>query len=188
MWLGPTPGPVGSPLTTKGDVYGFTTVDARLAVGTDGQVVVADSAEGLGIKWDDHGIWKTDWTPTYANITVGNGTVVARYVEIGDFIRAQFMLTFGSTTTMGSSHTISLPVTADASFTAGLLNLGPAILDEAGGNARHGYARRQTSTTCRVQIFDASTTHLQEVAVTATVPFTWGTGDILSFNIVLEKA
>jgi hypothetical protein len=30
-----------SPLTTKGDLYGFSTVDARLAVGTNGQVLSA---------------------------------------------------------------------------------------------------------------------------------------------------
>ena len=42
-----------SPLTTKGDVYGFDTVDARLGVGTDEQVLTADSAQSLGIKWAD---------------------------------------------------------------------------------------------------------------------------------------
>jgi hypothetical protein len=40
-----------SPLTTKGDVLGFSTVNARLAVGTDGQVLTADSTQALGIKW-----------------------------------------------------------------------------------------------------------------------------------------
>jgi hypothetical protein len=40
-----------SPLTTKGDVYTYSTVDARLPVGTDGQVLSADSAETTGLKW-----------------------------------------------------------------------------------------------------------------------------------------
>lgn len=40
-----------SPLTTKGDIHGFSTVDARLAVGSDGQVLTADSTQSLGIKW-----------------------------------------------------------------------------------------------------------------------------------------
>ena len=40
-----------SPLTTKGDVYTFSTVDARLAVGTNGQVLTADSGEVTGLKW-----------------------------------------------------------------------------------------------------------------------------------------
>lgn len=40
-----------SPLTTKGDLIGFSTVNARLGVGTDGQILVSDSASTLGIKW-----------------------------------------------------------------------------------------------------------------------------------------
>ena len=40
-----------SPLTTKGDLYGFSTVDARLPVGADDQVLTADSSEALGVKW-----------------------------------------------------------------------------------------------------------------------------------------
>lgn len=41
-----------SPLTTKGDLYGFSTVNARLPVGTNGQVLTADSSQALGVKWD----------------------------------------------------------------------------------------------------------------------------------------
>jgi hypothetical protein len=41
----------GSPLTTKGDLYTYSTTDARLGVGTNGQVLTADSTAGTGIKW-----------------------------------------------------------------------------------------------------------------------------------------
>jgi hypothetical protein len=40
-----------SPLTTKGDLYGFSTVDARLPVGTNDYVLTADSTQTLGVKW-----------------------------------------------------------------------------------------------------------------------------------------
>lgn len=40
-----------SPLTTKGDLYGFSTVDARIPIGTNGHVLTADSTESLGLKW-----------------------------------------------------------------------------------------------------------------------------------------
>jgi hypothetical protein len=45
------PGGSSSPLTTKGDIYGHSTVDARVPVGSDGQILYADSAQTLGIKW-----------------------------------------------------------------------------------------------------------------------------------------
>lgn len=40
-----------SPLTTKGDLYSFDTDNARLPIGTDGQILVADSNESTGLKW-----------------------------------------------------------------------------------------------------------------------------------------
>lgn len=40
-----------SPLTTKGDVYTYSTTDARLGVGANGTVLTADSAEATGLKW-----------------------------------------------------------------------------------------------------------------------------------------
>ncbi len=40
-----------SPLTTKGDIYGFTTHPQRIPVGADGQTLIADSTVPLGVKW-----------------------------------------------------------------------------------------------------------------------------------------
>ena len=42
-----------SPLTTKGDLYTYSTTDARLPVGADGQIVSADSTQATGLKWID---------------------------------------------------------------------------------------------------------------------------------------
>ena len=41
----------GSPLTTKGDLYGFSTVDARIPIGANDTVLTADSTQSLGLKW-----------------------------------------------------------------------------------------------------------------------------------------
>lgn len=40
-----------SPLTTKGDLYTYSTTDARLGVGTDGYLLTADSTQATGLKW-----------------------------------------------------------------------------------------------------------------------------------------
>ena len=46
-----TPGGGSSPLTTKGDIFGFDSADARIPVGVDGEVLTADSSQALGVKW-----------------------------------------------------------------------------------------------------------------------------------------
>lgn len=40
-----------SPLTTKGDLYGFSTSDQRIPIGANGTILTADSTESLGLKW-----------------------------------------------------------------------------------------------------------------------------------------
>ena len=57
------------------------------------------------------------YTPTWnagtTNPTLGNGTLVGRYVQIGKTVHATISLTFGSTTTIGSgAYTFGLPVAA----------------------------------------------------------------------------
>jgi hypothetical protein len=53
-----------TPLTTKGDVFTFSTVDARLGVGANGTVLTADSAETTGLKWAAPASWTLDSTTT----------------------------------------------------------------------------------------------------------------------------
>jgi hypothetical protein len=46
-----TIGGTASPLTTKGDLYGYSTTNARVPVGTNGQVLTADSTAATGVAW-----------------------------------------------------------------------------------------------------------------------------------------
>ena len=56
----PTAGPCGtsgtpSPLTTKGDLWGFSTTNVRIPVGTDGTVLTADSTSPYGVSYQAGG-------------------------------------------------------------------------------------------------------------------------------------
>lgn len=59
-----------SPLTTKGDLYTYSTANARLPVGTDGQLLSADSTQTTGLKWITA---SGTGTVTAVSVTTANG-------------------------------------------------------------------------------------------------------------------
>jgi hypothetical protein len=73
--FGPGGGGASSPLTTKGDLYTSTGgADARLAVGSDGQIVKAASGESTGLIW------------TYRNSSVITRTSAYNTAQLSDDI------------------------------------------------------------------------------------------------------
>lgn len=72
----------GTELTTKGDLLTFTTVNARLPVGTNGQVLAADSAQSTGLIWTTPAAGSTSGNPTASvGLTAVNGSA-------GTFLRS----------------------------------------------------------------------------------------------------
>ena len=120
--------------------------------------------------------WQT-WTPTFTNFTLGNGTVVARYVQIGKFVGFYITFTLGSTSAVDSSGTFSTPVTAHADYDSVDNVIGLARYKDATGSNRHGFCRLESTTTIRPVIDDVTGTYPVEAGITATVPITWTTSD-----------
>ena len=96
-----------SPLTTKGDLYTFSTSDARLGVGANGTTLVADSSESVGMKWAAAGggnpagtviFYGANSAPT--GYLKANGAAVSRstYADLFTAIGTTFGVGNGSTT------------------------------------------------------------------------------------------
>lgn len=69
-WVASSGSGVTSPLTTKGDLWGFSTVNARIPIGTNNQVLIADSAQTLGLRWGA----VTSGTGTVTSVALSSGS------------------------------------------------------------------------------------------------------------------
>ena len=72
-----------SPLTTKGDIWGYSTTDARIPVGSDTQVLTADSTQSLGVKWATPSSGFTNPMTTKGDIIIEDATPAPARLAIG---------------------------------------------------------------------------------------------------------
>jgi hypothetical protein len=88
MATGRIPTTANSPLTAKGDLFTFSTGSAKLAVGSDGDTLVANSATATGLEWQTPSSGAITWTQRLAgtgdlfNSIAYNGSDL--YVAVGE--------------------------------------------------------------------------------------------------------
>lgn len=166
--------------------YGWTTPDNTDLV-KDGALAIRTLGSAIDTTLFNSGAttaWVT-FTPTLTNITLGNGTLTARYKQIGKTVLGQVRLTFGTTTSItGAPTRVNLPVTAatanDFSFPMYILDSGTA--DYVG--------RAQLFNTAYLELYvnNVAGTYGAISAISATVPMTWTTNDKFSINFAYEAA
>ena len=79
-----------TPLTTKGDLWGFSSVDARVPRGNDGDVLLTDSAQTLGVKWG------TASAAGSSLVLIGAPQVASTYASV-DFTYVNYASAFDGT-------------------------------------------------------------------------------------------
>jgi hypothetical protein len=128
------------------------------------------------------GAWQS-WAPTlqggWAN---GNGTWSAIFCQIGKTVHVYGKFTIGSTTTKGSDMRLSVPVTAKSFTQLFSCNLLVATVVYA------GLIRVETTTQFRMFAQAIPTTYVQHSSITSTIPNTWATGDVITFQMTYEAA
>ena len=166
-------------IDAKGDLIAGTGADAfaRLAVGSDDLLVTAASGESTGLKYS--GAWTT-WSPSYTDITVGNGTVTARFCRIGKVVNVYWRLIFGTTTSFSTTPQFTLPVSASYPQRSAT-----GMLTDQGVANYIGYGQIEGGTFYPVTIL-SSGTYASVGGLNATTPFTWGNTDSLFFSISYE--
>lgn len=99
-----------APLTTKGDLLGFDTVNDRVPVGTDGQVLTADSGSALGISWQT----PTSSTHVYS-ISPETGSSYTFVLGDGSQTGLMPLITLNNSTLM----TVTVPPNSSVAFPVG---------------------------------------------------------------------
>ena len=127
------------------------------------------------------------WTPTFTNLTVGNGSLTAQAVRVNDLYVANFRLAFGSTTSMGTDPRVQLPLAA--ATTSRYLSVGSIFhfFDASTGIEYQGYGRIYDSDQVRIRYSRQSTASAAGIfanSLQSTLPFTWTTSDELYGVIV----
>ncbi len=170
----------------------FSSAGARnsaIASPVEGQFAYVNSNDILsyhtGSAWAN-AMFLTTWvayTPTLTNITLGSGGTSAFYYQVvGKQVNVRGRITLGTGGALTGVATFTLPVDAilaDQFWQSG------CILND-GGTFYQGVVRVGTST-ATVMATNAAGTYTSVVNTSATIPFTWGSTDVLNVGFSYES-
>lgn len=153
------------------------------ALNTDNSV--PNNAHNNTGTWGSSWAWAS-WTPTWTNVS-GGTLNFARYNQIGKTVYCRLKYTMAGAGIAGEVS-FTLPITAHADFTASLTGEtmdSTVSLIDAGVAYNIGAVLYKSTTTAYIRCINGST---QMVAMSSTVPFTWGATDFIQASFSYEAA
>jgi len=118
-------------------------------------------------------------TPISSGITLGDGAVLAKYTKVGSLVNVTYRITLGTTSSVTGSIILNLPFATQGSPSG----IGTGYAVESGV----GYTTlisRPGGSTAQVQASTASGTYVGLISTSSTVPFTWGSTDVIVMAFV----
>lgn len=173
---------VNTPLTTIVNVINGNLDNTNLSAGA-----AIDASKLSGGTSGMFGSWIV-WTPTWTNLTVGNGTLTAKYIQIGKTVYFTLKLVWGSTTSMSGFPQVSLPATAAADYSYNH-KLGICVNKDTSATLLYtGFALWQSSTSMGIYHVLTNSTYASYEGSSGSAPFTWTTSDIIAIDGEYEAA
>jgi len=121
----------------------------------------------------------TPYAPTLTNITIGNGVVTAKYIQSGKLVHYSGKISFGSTTTVGGTIGVSVPVNA-----VDTIGIGSALCYDSSTTPSRSGGECDFSAVGVLEFFGGN----GGGPANTTLPFTWGVNDQLRWDITYEAA
>jgi hypothetical protein len=153
-----------------------TWVSGETVTAAEMNTEIRDAFTGVQAAW-------TVYTTTTTNITLGNGTLDARYTRFGQTVIMQVRFTFGSTSAITGRPSFTMPTSTRSALWA----MNCTAFDTSAG--AWFPLQGVCSSGSAVTVFaDPATAGAALRDVTSTVPMTWASGDILTVIGLYEAA
>jgi hypothetical protein len=177
------------PLTTKGDLFGYDTANARIPIGTNNQVLTADSAQALGLKWATSTGFSSyaSWTPIIDQGTTGiaqTGTQ-AYYATSGEFVHAYATINLNGAGTASNNIAFSVPVAPNALMNQQAQIGSGGVYDASASTMYPGFVIRNTASRFTIQPSNVASGY--SMLGTSTMTAALAAGDAVYFNIVYRS-
>jgi hypothetical protein len=164
-----------------------TTRDAALTAPVNGMFAYTTTTPANTL-WKYNGTswfqWDSEWrsfTPTWANLTIGDSSVAGLYKYTGGDMWINLSVVLGATASMGTSPNFTYP----DSFIAGATQFGPLPWSRAvDASTGFGYNLATLQVTSTTLGFYYQPPGAAAAYLSATVPFTWAYGVGDTFGIV----
>ena len=162
--------------------YSVPNTTLTLAVNTDYPVINGAISAKYSSNYDNPAGFpqRFNFSPTWNNLSVGNGVLTSAVYSLSRERCSGFIqLVFGSTTSISGGVFITVPITISVAHTN--MPVGGAYFSDTGTAFYTGQSIAQ-STAIAPFCISSSGTYSTFLYMTSTIPFTWATGDILSFS------
>ena len=158
-----------------------TGVEGRLIYETDTKRTLRYDGASWLVVWQP---W-TAFTPSWSNLSVSDGTQEAGYAIMAGVVYCRGAITFGSTTSITGTPTLTPPVATDATRCPTYTPVGVTYYrdDSASANRYGRPITASTGTAVQMRYMDTSGTYTAATTVSSSAPFSWATGDVLYWSL-----
>lgn len=152
---------------------------------TDAAVTPAKLVSGSGASW----VWQS-YTPTFTNLTVGNGVLAGFWTQVGKTVFGRVKLLFGSSSSVSGAVTFTLPTPSIAAYasTSAASQIGIGSILDAGSTIYAGIVYWSSTTNANIRVLNAAGTYVSHTDLSGAVPVALGTSDEIYVQFSYEAA